>query len=157
MKDSQPLSSGAQRLLLLLSPKMLLFGRLQAHSDHLRTSQHLWEEERRTLIFSGSLKVWWPEGKARGQNGDWRVKTRWAAGVTAIKWSHAGGDSEERRNFVVSCSAALPAPPAGGALIGSFIFAVHLEQTINFISTKAFCIYIPEWANKICVFKYHKQ
>lgn len=30
-----------QRLLLLLSPEMLLFGRLQAHSDHLRTSQHL--------------------------------------------------------------------------------------------------------------------
>lgn len=43
MKDGQPLSGGAQRrlLLLLLSPQVLLFGRLQAHSDHLRASQHL--------------------------------------------------------------------------------------------------------------------
>lgn len=43
MKDGQPLSGGAQRrlLLLLLSPQVLLFGRLQAHSDHLRARQHL--------------------------------------------------------------------------------------------------------------------
>lgn len=44
MKDGQPLSGGAHRrllLLLLLSPQVLLFGRLQAHSDHLRASQHL--------------------------------------------------------------------------------------------------------------------
>lgn len=42
MEDGKPLSGAVQRLLLLLlRPEMLLLGGLQAHSDHLRTSQHL--------------------------------------------------------------------------------------------------------------------
>lgn len=41
VEDSETSSGAALRLLPLLSQDVLLFGRLQAHGDHLRTSQHL--------------------------------------------------------------------------------------------------------------------
>lgn len=113
IKDGQPLSSGAQQrllmlLLLQLSPEMLLFGRLQAHSDHFRTSQHL--PGRR------SLKLW-------GWMRDGCLEVRCAAAVTVT--ARMGGQVETGKicaTFCLRFCAVSAAPPAVESVIGSLYF-----------------------------------
>lgn len=69
MEDGEPLSGGVRRPLLLLSPKVLLLGRLQAHSDHLRAGQHLRDESRHTSIGRIAQKLLASTGGGKPERG----------------------------------------------------------------------------------------